>query len=98
MALNIAAHTSITTETTFSRHERLLECNLAALSYATRKLSTLKATTLKDARILAIHVSVARRVSQTAPSVLRTSAVQELNSHLLFISEDRLTPFSSKKL
>jgi len=96
MALNLSARTSITNTTTSSRHGRLLERNLAALSYATRKLSTLKA--IKDARTLSIHVSVARRVSQTAPSVLRTSAVQELNSHLLFISEDRLTPFSSKKL
>jgi len=98
LALNIAARTSITTKTTLSQHERLWESNLAALSYATRKLSTFKATTLKDARILAIHVSVARRVSQTAPSVLRTSVVQELNSHLLCISEDRLAPFSLKKL
>jgi len=96
MALNLAARTSITNTTTSSRHGRLWERNLDALSYATRKLSTLKA--IKDARILAIHVSVARRVSQTAPSVLRTSAVQELNSHLLFISEDRPTPFGSKKL
>jgi len=96
MALNLAARTSITTTTTSSRHGRLLEHNLAALSYATGKLSTLEA--IKDARILAIHVSVARHVSQTAPSVLCASAVQELNSHLLFISEDRLTPFSSKKL
>jgi len=96
MALNLAARTSITTTTTPSRHGRLLERNLAALSYATGKLSTLEA--IKDARILAIHVSVARRVSQTAPSVLRTSAVQKLNSHLLLLSEDRLTPFSSKKL
>jgi len=96
MALNLAAGTSITNTTTSSRHGCLRERNLDALSYATRKLSTL--TAIKDARILAIHVFVARRVSQTAPSVLRTSAVQELNSHLLFISEDRLTPFSSDKL
>jgi len=96
MALNLAARTSITTTTTSSRHRRLLKRNLDELPYATRKLSTLEA--IKDARILAIHASVARRVSQTAPSVLRTSAVQELNSHLLFISEDRLVPFSSKKL
>jgi len=66
MALNLAARTSITNTTTSSRHGRLRERNLDALSYATRKLSTLKA--IKDARILAIHVSVARRVSQTAPS------------------------------
>jgi len=94
--LNLAARTSITTTTTSSRHGRLLEHNLAAISYATGKLSTLKAT--QDARVLAIRVSVARRVSQMAPSVLRASAVQELNSHLLFISEDCLAPFSSEKL
>jgi len=87
MALNLAARTSITNTTTPSRHGRLRKRNLDALSYTTGELFTLKA--IKDAQILAIHVSVARRVSQTAPSVLRTSAVQELNSHLLFISEDR---------
>jgi len=96
LALNLAARTSITNTTTSSRHGRLRERNLDALSYATRKLSALKA--IKDARILAIHVSVVRCVSQTTPSVLRTSAIQELNSHLLFISEDRPTPFGSKKL
>jgi len=96
MALNLAARTTITNTTTSSRSGRLRKRNLDALSYATRKLSTLKA--IKYAQILAIHVSVARRVSQTAPSVLRTSAVQELNSHLLFISEKRPTPFNSKKL
>jgi len=96
MVLNLAARITITNTTTSSRHGRLRERNLDALSDVTRKLSTLKA--IKDARILAIHVSVARRVSQTAPSVLRTSAVQELNSHLLFISEYRPTPFGSKKL
>jgi len=96
--LNIAARTSITTKPTLSQHERLRERNLTALSYATRKLSTFKATTLKDARILAIHVSVARRVSQTAPSVLRTSVVQELDAHLLCVTESRLAPFSLRKL
>jgi len=96
MELNLAAGTSITATTTSSRHRRLLERNLAAISYATGKLSTLKAT--QDARVLAIRVSVARRVSQTAPSVLRDSAVRELNSHLLFISKDRPAPFSSERL
>ena len=95
---NSAARASITTRITRSQHVRLRERNLAALSYAARKLSTFKATTLKDARILAIHVSAACRVSQTAPSVLRTSVVQELNSHLLCVTEDRLAPFSLKKL
>ena len=66
MALNLAARTAITNTTTSCRHERLRERNLDALSYATGELATLKA--IKDARILAIHVSVARRVSQTAPS------------------------------
>jgi len=82
MELNLTARISITTTTTSSRHGRLLKRNLAAISYATRKLSTFKATTLKDARI----------------SVVRTSVLQELNSHVLHISEDRLTPFSTKKL
>ena len=59
--LNLAARTSTTTTTTSSQHGRLLERNLAAISYATGKLSTLKAT--QDARVLAICVSVARRVS-----------------------------------
>jgi len=97
-AVNIAARASITTKTTLSQHERLRKRNLAALSNANSELFTFKATTLKDARILAIHVSVARRVSQQAPSVLRTSVVQELNSHLLCVTEDRLTPSSLKKL
>jgi len=96
IALNLAARATITNTTTSSRHGRLRKRNLVAISYATGELSTLKA--VKDNRILATHVSVARRVSQTAPSVLRTSAVQELNSHLLFISEDRPEPFGSKKL
>jgi len=59
--LNRAARISITTTTTSSRHGRLLERNLAANSHATGNLSTLKAT--QDARVLAICVSVARRVS-----------------------------------
>ena len=96
IALNLAARATITNTTTSSRHGHLRKRNFVALSYATGELSTLKA--IKDARILAIHVYVARRVSQTAPSVLRASAIQELNSHLLFISEDRPTPFGSKKL
>jgi len=77
-ALNLAARTTITNTTTSSRHGRLRKRNLDALSYATGELSTLKA--IKDAQILAIHVSVARCASQTAPSVLRTSTVQELDS------------------
>jgi len=94
MELNLAARTSTTTTTTPSQHGRLLERNLVALSYATGKLSTLEA--IKDARILAIPVSVARRVSQTAPSILFTSALQELNSHLLLLSEDGLTPLARR--
>ena len=97
-ALNSAVRTSTLTNTTLCQHVRLRKRNLTAVSAATRKLSTFKATTLKDARILAIHVSVARRVSQTAPSVLRTSVVQELNSHLLCVAEDLLALFSLRKL
>jgi len=101
ISLNLAARVTITNTTTSSRHGRLRKRNLVALSYATGKLSTLEAikdARIKDARILAIHVSVARRVSQTAPSILFTSALQELNSHLLLLAEDGLTPFSSEKL
>jgi len=101
IALNLAARVTITNTTTSSRHGCLRKRNLVALSYATGKLSTLEAikdARIKDARILAIHISVARRVSQTAPSILFTSALQELNSHLLLLSEDGLTPFSSEKI
>jgi len=98
-ALNSAARTSITTHATRSKHVRLQKCNLAALSNANSELSTFKATTLKDARILAIRAaSVARRISQTAPSVLRASVVQELDAHLLCITGARLAPCSLRML
>ena len=97
-ALNSAARTSILTKTTLSQHVRLQKRNLTVLSVTTRELSTFKATTLKDARTLAIHASVLRRISQTAPSVSRASVVQELDAHLLCITEARLAPFSLRKL
>jgi len=97
MEANMAARVSISTRTTRSQHQLLQKSNLAAISRANCKLSKLKATTLKETRIAAIHASLARRVSGTAPSVLRTFLVQELDSHFLFVTEGRLGPFSWEK-
>jgi len=95
---NLAARTSLTTHTTLHRHVHLRKRNLAALSEANSGLSTFKATTFKDARVLAIHASVASRVSQTARSVLLTSVEQELDSHSPGVTEAFLVPSSLKKL
>jgi len=95
---NLAARTSPTTHTTLHRHVHLRKRDLAALSEANSVLSTFKATTFKDARVLAIHASVASRVSQTARSVLLTSVEQELDSHSPGVTEAFLAPSSLKKL
>ena len=74
-ALNNAARTYITTRTTRFQLVRLQKGNLAALSNANSELSTFKATTLKDARILILRESVVQeidarwyRINQTEPS------------------------------